>query len=303
MERVVINKKEYRYITDYKNEANLRDSLYSLTQKIWKFDFSKWFNSGYCEDSCLLYSLCDDDKIVSHITVSVIDFIVLGEKKRFVQLGTVSTDEEYRKKGLSKFLMEKVLGEWKDKCDMIYLFANDSVLDYYPLFGFTPVNEYQAFKKIGLQKCPHSVRKMDMDNPNDHKLLYNKAKNAVALFQISMVGNAGQIMLYCNYFDIFSFKEKLFYIESLDTIVVAEYKGSDLILYDILSTRDVLIDEVINTMVTDQAQNVIMHFMPIENENYEVKLLKEEGTTLFVLGKSKEVFENNKLIFPILSHT
>lgn len=303
MEKVILNKKEYNYVTNYKNNEELRNIFYKLTQKIWKFDFSKWFESGYWEDSCRLYSLLDDHKMVSHITVSIIDFVVLGEKKRFVQFGTVSTDEDYRKQGLNRFLLEKVLGEWKDKCDLIYLYANDSVLDYYPLFGFVPVNEYQAIKEIEHQPNSHIVRKMNIDNPNDHSLLYTMAKDAVPLFKISMVNNAGQIMLYCNYFDKFSFKENLFYIESLDAIAIAAYKENDLMLYDILSTKEVGIDEVICALSTEQTQRALIHFMPVDSKNYEIKLLKEEDTTLFVMGNDGEVFEKEELIFPLLSHT
>lgn len=303
MQKVVINNKKYNYITNYKNNEVLRNSLHAQTQKIWKFDFEKWYKSGYWEDTCLLYSLFENNKIVSHITVSVIDFIILGEKKRFVQLGTVCTDEEYRKQGLNRFLLEKVIEKWKDNSDLIYLYANDSVLDYYPLFGFTPVNEYQAIKKTEYKKSSLAVRKMNIDNADDQKLLYDKAKNAISLFKVSMVDNAGQIMLYCNYFDKFSFKENLFYIESMNAVIIAEYNDKDLILYDILSTSDVEIDEVISTMTTNQTQNVIMHFMPIDSEKYEIKLLKEEDTTLFMMGNSKKLFETNNLIFPILSHT
>lgn len=303
MEKVLINNKEYNYITNYKNDERLRNDLHILTRKIWGFDFEKWYKSGYWGDNCLLYSLSDGHKIVSHITVTVIDFIVLGKKKKFLQLGTVTTDEEYRKQGLNKFLLEKVLHEWKDKCDLIYLFANDSVLNYYPLFGFVPVNEYIATKKIESTKNAYNVRKLDINNQFDHELLYKKAKNAISLFNISMVDNAGQIMLYCNYFEKFSFKEKLYYIESLDTIIVAEYIGSDLILYDILSTQEVEIEAIINAMSTEQTQNVVMYFMPKNNKDYEIKLLKEEDITLFVMGNEKKSFEEEKLIFPILSHT
>jgi len=303
MEKVVIRNKEYNYITNYKNDEERRNYLHTLTQKVWGFDFEKWYNSGYWQDSCLLYSLLDGNMIVSHITVSAIDFIVLGKKKRFIQLGTVSTDQEYRKLGLNKFLMEKVLDEWKDKCDMIYLFANNSVLDYYPLFGFNTVNEYIATRKIDSVKNKYIIRKLDVNNQSDHRLLYMKAKNAIPLFKISMVDNAGLIMFYCNYFDKSNFKENLYYVESLDTIVVAEYKGNDLILYDILSIQNIEIEEIVYAMCAKNTQNVIMHFMPIDNKKYNIELSKEENSTLFVLGNESKIFENQRLIFPILSHT
>ncbi len=31
------------------------------------------------------------------------------------------TDEEYRGQGLCRALMERVIKEWEDKCDLIYL--------------------------------------------------------------------------------------------------------------------------------------------------------------------------------------
>lgn len=303
MEKVVIRNKQYNYISDYKNDGKLRNCLHTLTQKVWGFDFEKWYISGYWQDSCLLYSLLDGNKMVSHITVSVIDFIVLGKKKRFMQLGTVSTDQDYRKLGLNKFLMEKVLDEWKDKSDMIYLFANNSVLDYYTPFGFNTANEYVATRKIDFVRNKYIIRKLDVNNQSDHRLLYTKAKNAIPLFNISMVDNAGLVMFYCNYFDKFSFKENLYYVEVLDTIVIAEYKDNDLILYDILSTQNVEIEEVIHAMHTEKTQNVIMYFMPIDNKKYNIELSKEENSTLFVLGSESKIFENQRLIFPILSHT
>lgn len=303
MEKVVIKDKEYVYITDYKNDENRRNCLHTLTRKVWGVDFEKWYNSGYWQDNCLLYSLLDGNMMVSHITVSVIDFIVLGKKKQFIQLGTVSTEEEYRTLGLNKFLMEKVLDEWKDKCDMIYLFANNSVLNYYTLFGFNTVNEYVATRKIDFVENKYIIRKLDVNNKSDHQLLYTKAKNAIPLFNISMVDNAGLIMFYCNYFDKFRFKEKLYYVESLNTIVIAEYKDNDLILYDILSTEKTDIEEVIHAMHTTHTKNVIMCFMPIDNKKYNIELSKEENSTLFVLGNDSKIFENQKLIFPILSHT
>ena len=53
---------------------------------------------------------------------------VLGKKKNYIQIGTVMTDNEYRNKGLSRYLIEKIISEYKEKSDCIYLSANDTVL-------------------------------------------------------------------------------------------------------------------------------------------------------------------------------
>ncbi|MBK3496389.1 GNAT family N-acetyltransferase [Viridibacillus sp. YIM B01967] len=251
----------------------------------------------------MLYSLLDNDKMVSHITVNAIDFIVLGEKKRFVQFGTVMTDEHYRNQGLSRVLMETVIDEWKDKCDMFYLFANDSVLDFYPKFGFAPVDEYEATKKVSKIESPYSVRKMDIKNVMDLNLLYETAKDTESLFALSMQNNSGLVMFYCNYFELFSFKGNLFYIQGLNAIAVADHEEDTLILYDILTTEKIEIEEVINVLATEQTKNAILKFMPNNSENNEKRLFKEEVSTLMVMGDKGELFKNNKLMFPILSHT
>ncbi|MGE7925050.1 GNAT family N-acetyltransferase [Viridibacillus arvi] len=303
MKNVMINGKNYKLISRYQDDNELRNRFNLLTQQIYNFDFEKWYNSGFWKENCILYSLLDNDKMVSHITVSVIDFIVLGKKKRFVQFGTVMTDEQYRNQGLSRVLMETVLEKWKDKCDMFYLFANDSVLDFYPKFGFVPVDEYQASTKIPKIESPYSVRKMDIDNVSDLNLLYETAKNAEAQFALSMQDNAGLVMFYCNYFELFSFKENLFYIQDLHAIAVADYEEDTLIIYDILAKEKIEIKDVLNALATEQTKSAILKFMPINSENYEVTLFKEEDSTLMVMGDKEELFKNNKLMFPMLSHT
>lgn len=47
------------------------------------------------------------------------DFNVLDEKQRYIQLGTVATDEAYRHRQLSRFLMERVLEDWNQQCLML----------------------------------------------------------------------------------------------------------------------------------------------------------------------------------------
>ena len=303
MENVIVNGKNYTFISNYKHDSELRSRFNALTQQIYHFDFEKWYNSGYWGDNCLLYSLLDNNKMVSHITVSVIDFIVLGERKRFVQLGTVMTDEQYRNQGLSRELLDTVLEEWEHNCDMIYLYANDSVLDFYPKFGFVPVNEYQASREISHVPSSYVVHKMDITNSSDHDLLYETAQHTVALFDITMQDNAGLVMFYSQYFEPFSVKDNLYYIEGLQAIAVAEYEEDTLIVYDILSTENIAIDDVLHALALEGTREVILRCMPIDNEKYEISLFKEEDSTLMIMGGKSEFFHNNKLIFPMLSHT
>ncbi|MNQ83271.1 Acetyltransferase (GNAT) family protein [compost metagenome] len=298
-----IEHKDYRFLHQYQHDEKLRTSFNLLTEKTYHFDFEKWYQAGYWDENCILYSIAKGGEVIAHVTVNVIDFIVLGEEKRFVQLGTVMTEPEYRKQGLSRMLMEKIMLEWEHKCDMVYLFANDAVLDFYPKFGFVPVSEYQAFYKPEAIKKGTAFRKMNMDDAKDRDLLCHTAKYASPLFKISMKDNAGLIMFYANYFDRFSFRDNFYYIEELKAIAVAEYEEGTLVLYDILALEKVEIKMVIQALANGKTGKVSLRFMPDQTEGYEIALYKEDNSTLFVQASQRKLFEEYQLIFPILSHT
>lgn len=300
---MTINNKKYTWLIQYQKEEVWRESFNSLTRKTYRFDFEKWYQSGYWDDSCILYSLAEGDKVVSNVTVNVIRFTVLGVEKKFMQIGTVMTDPEYRKQGLSRLLMEKVMLDWQDNCDMIYLFANDAVLDFYPKFGFVPVNEYQAVYKLKEVKQGPAFRTMDMEDADDRDLLFHTAEKAVPLFKISMKDNAGLVMFYAHYFDPFSVSDFLYYMADLKTVVVAEYENENLILHDILAPAKVDVKTVIHAMARENTREVILKFIPENTEDYEIGLYKEDNSTLFVQADCSKLFEDHQLIFPLLSHT
>jgi len=160
---LLIDGKKYIYKCNYKEDITLRNSFNSLTEKTYGFNFEQWYEDGYWGDKYIPYSLLDGDKVVSNVSVNIMDFLILGEQKRYVQIGTVMTDEDYRGQGLCRALMEIVLKEWENKCDLIYLFANDSVLDFYPKFGFNVCDEYQYSINKTKEDKSEKIRKMSME--------------------------------------------------------------------------------------------------------------------------------------------
>ncbi|SHF26693.1 GNAT family N-acetyltransferase [Pedobacter caeni] len=298
-----INSKIYTLLIGYQEDEKWRTSFNVLCQKTYRFDYEKWYESGYWDGNCILYSLADQDKVVSHVTVNVIDFVILGEERKLMQVGTVMTDPDYKNQGLSRALMEKVMLDWEDKCDMIYLFANDQVLNFYPKFGFVPVEEYQAVYQLKERRKGLAFRKMDMDDANDRDLLFQTAKHAAPLFKISMKDNAGLVMFYANYFDRFSIRNDLYYIPDLKAVVVAGNEGNTLTLFDIFAPSKVEITEVIHSLAEKETQEVRFTFMPNDTGDCDIQPYKEEDLTLFVPAKDAALFKDHRLNFPMLSHT
>ncbi len=298
MEKVLINGKEYSFIKNYKENTMFRKRYNELTKKTYGFDFEQWYQDGYWGDWYVPYSLLDGENIVANVSISIIDFLVLGESKRYVQLGTVMTDSSYRNHALSRYIMEKVIEEWKDKCHMLYLFANDSVLNLYPRFEFTAAKEYQYSKIVTNDNENIAAEKLDMSLVSNRELVVEKINCSVPIAKLSMLKNPGLIMFYCTSFMM----DNVYYLREKDVIVIAELDGDTLYLQDIFSSSEANIDDIIKSLTNKEVKKVVLGFTPNDSGSYCVNLLKEEGTTLFVMKDKEDLFQNNKLIFPMLSH-
>lgn len=298
MEHVKINDRIYGYAVDFKDNKEIRTSFNKLTRKTYGFDFEEWYQNGYWKDEYIPYVLLDGEKVISNVSVSVIDFLTMGEKKRCIQIGTVMTDKEYWNQGLNRYIIENVLDEWKNRCDLIYLFANDSVLNFYPKFGFVVVDEYQYSKEIFAENTTSNTKKLNMSDDKDRNFLLNRISKSLPVSKFSMCDNESLIMFYCTSF----MKQNVYYIETLDTIVIAEFNEDILYLNDVFSLINVPLNDIITAMVNKEINKIAFGFTPRDTTCYDVNLLQEENTTLFVLGDKADFFRNRHLMFPVLSH-
>ncbi|MFT6735677.1 MAG: GNAT superfamily N-acetyltransferase [Glaciecola sp.] len=297
METIKINGQYYGYVVDFKNDDRLRKSFNSLTKKVYHFDFEGWYTNGYWGDRYRPYSLLKGDNIVSSISVNVIDFLVKGEKRTYIQIGTVMTDPEHRNKGLNRLLLEKVLAQWRGKCDLIYLFANDSVLDFYPKFGFSRVEEYQYSKETNLRVSQSDVTKLNMLDIQNKELLFNKVNQSVPFSQLSMIDNASLVM-FC-YTAIL--EDNVYYIKKLDAVVVADFEQDTLFLKDVFCETQVPLDEVISALTSKETRKVVLGFTPNDKASFDENILIPVDA-LFILDDRRGLFDNEKLQFPVLSH-
>lgn len=135
----------YIFSASVREDDRQRAAFNALTRQTFGFDFEDWYQAGHWGDFYIPHALFDGEKAVSNVSVNLMQFDICGEKKNYVQLGTVMTDEAYRGQGLNRQIMERVLEEYAGKADGIYLFGNDSVLDYYPKFGFRPAKEWEYY--------------------------------------------------------------------------------------------------------------------------------------------------------------
>jgi GNAT superfamily N-acetyltransferase len=134
-------------IHGYRDDKALRDSFNALAEQTFGLNFEGWYQNGFWKDNYDPHSIVIDGEVVSNVSVNRTDLMIGGRRYRILQLGTVMTAEHSRGKGYGRAIMEYIEKEYAD-VDGIYLFANDTVVDYYPRFGFRPAVEY-AYRKKG----------------------------------------------------------------------------------------------------------------------------------------------------------
>ncbi|KTD36029.1 hypothetical protein Lnau_1013 [Legionella nautarum] len=291
--------KELLFLKGYQQEDKKRASFDALSVKTFGLSFEAWYQSGYWRDKYIPYTLFDGEQAVANVSVNIMDFSLFGHQQRAIQIGTVMTDEAYRNQGLSRKLMEKIFEDWKVGNNLIYLFANSTVWDFYPRFGFKSVKEYQYQRTITPTASAHFV-KLDMDNKENRKKLHDYAKNPYPLSKISMQENADLILFY----GITIYKDNVFFLPELDTIVIAEITGRQLHLLDVFSKKEPNIDDIIPALSDETIDTLRLGFVPKDCSSYEITLIdeKEKDEMLFIEADKTALFDENQLMFPLLSH-
>lgn len=297
MELIKLNNVTYGFARDFKHDQSIRKSFNRLTESVFGFSLESWYNDGFWGDYYIPYSLLHNNKVVSNVSINKIQFDIEGKKKTGIQIGTVMTDKEYRNRGLNKYLMEKVMQEWKNKTHFVYLFANDTVLDFYPKFNFKVVEQYQHSKIIDKHSASPSWKKLNMKDPADVAFLIGRIKHSTPIAKIAMRNNVSLIMFYCNSYK----KDSIYYSKELDAIVIADFAGDTLYLDDIFSIAPIEINKVISSISNKRIVRVILGFTPLDDSGFEKNLLKGPDT-LFMLKNKVQFFTDKHWMFPVLSH-
>lgn len=310
----------YEIKKNYRDNAALRRSFNELAGQTFGLNFEDWYQNGLWGDNYNPYSVVKDGEVIANVSVNRTDMVFDGKIKHFLQLGTVMTREAYRKQGLIRRIMEEIDADDCKKADGIYLFANDSVLEFYPKFGFEKAPEYQYLKRLanarectGSRTLPNTEECMGFKSPSSAgEFLFEKVpmhtkqafrelasamERNVFRGRLDMINNKELILFYVTKF----MQENVYYHKDSDTYVIAELENRALFLHNVFSGTLTRLDEV-TALFGKAADEVTLGFVPQKRENYEAKELHEEDCTFFVRGGGLQIFSEEKLRIPSLSH-
>lgn len=283
----------YRFSNTVRPDETLRGSFNALTRATFGFDFTAWYAAGHWGDLYIPHVLTDENTVISNVSVNHMVFDLDGVRKHYLQLGTVMTHTSYRNQGLNRQIMENILREYADQVDGIYLFGNDSVLDYYPKFGFRPALETEYYLPADRFGLPYAVEpaqpeefydavKQNSSNPND---------------AFYMCENLGLYQFWC----AAEFEDNVYFIPQAKAYVIAVKEGGRVYIHQIIGQEKVDLSRLAASFGADVTE-AVFGFTPADRHAFPSRPHKEEDSTLFLLGKDLDRIEQEGLIFPTLSH-
>ena len=284
----------YTLIKQIKNNETLRKSFNSLAQKTFGITFEEWYQHGFWTERYIPYVFVKESRVIANVSVNLIHMTDQGKSRRYIQLGTVMTDEDYRRQGLAKLLMKEVIKDWKDQCNGIYLFANETALEFYPKFSFMKAMEYQY--SFTVQPKSGDFYKLDMTQHKNQALLQHYYTLGNPLSSFALKDNFELLMFYC----LDDLKDCVYYSKQFDLIVVAEQKENTLLCYDIFGRTNASLEEITASFSNHNLQYVTLGFTPKDTKDYTVMPLEENH--LFITKNMLAHFDKQKM-FPLLSHT
>lgn len=271
------------FVKNYKEQMAFRHSFNDLASSTFGIQFEEWYKRGYWNERYIPYSFVVNNKVIANVSVNELDLIINGKVKKAVQIGTVMTDHQYQNKGLSRALLQKVFEDYDKQVDLYYLFANHTVLDFYPKFGFSRRKEHLFSKTLPPKQHTKTLRKIHLEK--DIHLLEDYSINRKPLSQVfSSLHTEG-----INFFHLLHvFPNDLYYDEASESILIYKVINSDIHLFDCISKRQLSLDEPIQSLST-LGETVYLHFTPDQPDNYRVHSIDSVDDVLFV--KTTSSFE------------
>ncbi|MGD8780376.1 MAG: GNAT family N-acetyltransferase [Ignavibacteria bacterium] len=251
---------EFKIIENYRDNDFYRESFFDLTRKVFNgLDFKTWYQKGFWADAYVPYAIVKDNQIISNVSISTMQVYVNGEIKKGLQFATVGTLPEYRKQGLSRELMNYVLDKYKDWADIHFLFANETVTGFYPLFGFK-LNDEVVFRSLSDLPSPKFFStRLDLNNPDDVKLIKQKVENRKPITKLFGAENYGFITFW-HLVNIYP--DDIYYLKDEDIIIIATEEAKELHIRDIIFENEFDLNKALQKITKNKIEAVNYYFSP-----------------------------------------
>lgn len=288
------------FITNYMTNTEKRGMLNDLTRRTFGFDFEDWVSNGYFEGDYIPFSVEDGGQIVSNASANIMHFVHKGVPRKYIQIGTVMTDDAYRNRGLAAGLIRQIIGRYSGECDGFYLFANLGALEFYRKQGFAEGIQYRYWLRPEVLNGKRSggFTKLDPADCNLAQKYHEAVRGSVVNSALEQTNKFGLQLFYTAGLD------NVYYAPDIDCFAVLEPYGTSLALQSVISTKRAPLLEVAARLPSDH-DSVTLGFAPLPEDEALCECAPYDGVDdyrFFYMGSGLSEIEAQKLYFPELSH-
>ncbi|UOE96243.1 GNAT family N-acetyltransferase [Alkalihalobacillus sp. LMS39] len=285
-----------KLVENYKENDILRESFFHLARQTFNIDFQPWFKAGFWNDRYECHSFVSDEQIVANVSVNKQRLFINSKIHNVIQIGTVMTQPEFQNHGLAKTLMNYVLDKYHSEYDGFLLFANQTVLDFYPKFGFTTALEtkYSVVMEHNPNRKPHL--KLNPFIKEDITLLLDFYHNRI-LSHFDVLDTEYLFAFYC----LTVFPSDIYFFKDLHAIVIYKEEQETIHLYAVLSKQKIELRVVIEAISSAKKTNIVFHFTPSFPDCEAVAHTSTNENDVFYM-KSSSIHLPEEWKFPFVGH-
>lgn len=281
-------------INNYREKYQYRESFFTLAKQIFSIDFHDWYNAGYWNDNYRCYSFIDNNTVISNASVSSMKILQQGKIKHYLQIGTVMTHPSYRGRGLAGKLIKHIC---KNSPYPVFLFAEAVNSDFYQHLGFSAYKQYSYIykKEENTSHRTLPIEHWDMKQQQYRKLLFRQYKNKEAFNGFDVL-NGEHILFFHLLYDR---NLQVGYFKEINSIVIYKINRDNLNIYEIISSKIPLFQDIIKCMPADSINTVRLMFTPPANwlEYLNTNIINDKDNLLFV--SNEHMFPKKIHISPI----
>jgi GNAT superfamily N-acetyltransferase len=244
---------------DYYHEEVAREALNTLVREVFGLDLTPWNRLGVFGEYTP-FTLFDGDRAVANVSASPMHLTVAGRRVEAVQIGTVATLPQYRKCGLIRQLINVAHDHFGQNGETSFLFANESVLDFYQQFGYRPVAEQRFSAAAPPCTTPEAPgRLLNLQTADDLALFRRLADSRTAVSNVVGIERHTWLLLF---HEILGDPQQLRYIEPLDVVVILARDRETCHLVDVIGARIPTFAELYPYLGTPETRQIEFGFTP-----------------------------------------
>ena len=226
-----------------------------LLKEVFNFSLAAFIGLGFWDERYESYTIWENGRVVSNVCIYKTDLIVMGRTVRAHQLGAVATRPDARGRGLSRQLMQHVLDLYPNT--PVYLGANESVLDFYPRFGFEAVQTFQAVLDVNI----HNPKAREgLKRPPDEKI--REAINGNQLHSVLLDCHNTQPLQIWQLLTNERHKDGVFYLPECGAMVKIHCMDHTLFIDEVFAPRKMSFETLARELPVTDVKQVKFGFNP-----------------------------------------